>query len=507
MAKKAVWPVDATVVSVFNSGLEVWLYDEANLDAIRRSGATQDFDEAKLRALFADGLLAAYSLYQDDELRVGVIVGATPTEKNLSSGEWLDPQTAFLRLPSGQLCIESNDASRIGPEDAADPGGRVTVPPGDYRLTLYRVDYEAFERKGRTWKGPQEVVVLTPGGTGDDAATAILPFELKSDTTWVGSYTIDGRTLEGLVWFDDYWDTFIVNIDRRAIDALGLTAGACLRTTVPKAKIALVSAFAASWKEAMALQPPDGVSLEEYGFAALSPMARWNGAEALFCRRDRTKTGIKARHKQIWLPATVDVLDVRAEMPARVRGPLIHDAGVRAYWRGDLRDRHYYDDLQFLTARLMGRVEGVPWGEAMPLARAIEMVDAAMAPLGLQPLGDFAFDVPSQQGPVEYTNRLYAGPGDVVAAIWGSRGVFEIFFLSPISDGTWVLTGTVSPRVAEAIGTRKGLSVRAGEGRLAGVLDAHRSHAAGAGAVALTAPKDLAAAVVLYDAYLKTALD
>jgi len=507
MAKKAAWPGDATVVSVFNSGLEVWLYDEANLDAIRASGAAQDFDEAKLRALFAGGLLAAYSLYQDDELRVGVVVGPAPSGKDLSSGEWLDPQTAFLRLPSGQLCIESNDASRIGTEDPADTGARVTVPPGDYRLTLYRVDHEALERKGRTWNGPQEVVVLTPGGTAADAAAAILPFELKSDTTWVGRYTIDGTRFDGLAWFDDYWDTFIVNIDRRAADALGLTPGTCLRTTVPKATIALVSAFAATWKDAMALQPPDGVPLEEYGFAQLSPMARWNGAEALFCRRDRTKTGIKPRHKQIWLPATVDVLAARAEPPARVRGPLLHDAGVRAYWRGELRDRHYYDDLQALTAKLMGRVDGVPWGEPTPLARAIDMIDAAMAPLGLLPLGDFAFDVASRQGSVEYTNRLYAGPADVIAAIWGSRGVFEIFFFSPLSDGTWVLTGTVSPRVAEAISARHGLSVHAGEGRLAAMLDAHRGHAAGAGTVALTAPADLAGGVVVYEGYVKTAID
>lgn len=507
MAKKSIWPVDATLVSVFNSGLEVWLYDDANLEAIRTSGATQDFDEAGLKALFADGLLAAYALYQDDGLRVAVIVGEKPSAKDLASGEWLDPQTAFLRLPSGQLCIESNDASRIGPEEPGDDGARVTVPPGDYRLTLYRVDYEALERKERTWKGPQEVVVLTPGGTAADAAIEILPFEQRSDTAWVDSYTIDGRTFNGLAWFDDYWDTFTVNIDRRAIDTLGLTPGTCLRTTVPKAKIALVSAYAASWKDAMALQPPDGVPLEEYGFAQLSPMARWNGAEALFCRRDRTKTGIKSPQKKVWLPCTVEVLDARAEPPSRVRGPLIHDAGVRAFWRGELRERHYYEDLQALTAKLMGRVEGVPWGEPTPLARAIDMIDAAMAPLGLQPLGDFAFDVTSRQGSAEYTNRLYAGPADVIAAIWGSRGVFEIFFFSPLSDGTWLLTGTVSPRVAEAISARKGLSVHAGQGRLAAILDAHRGHLAGAGAVSLTTPTDLAAGVVLYEEYLKTALD
>ena len=57
------------------------------------------------------------------------------------------------------------------------------------------------------------------------------------------------------------------------------------------------------------------------------------------------------------------------------------------------------------------------------------------------------------------------------------------------------------------MGARKGLSVRAGEGRFASILEAHRAHAAEAGAVALTVPKNLAEAVVLYEGYVRTAMD
>ncbi len=500
------WLERVRTAKVFNSGLEVWLYDEANRDAIVASGALDGFEDAKMAPLFAAGLLAAYSLYQDDELHVGVLVGDPPSDEALKDQAWLEPQTAFLRLPSGQLCVESNDASRIGPEEPGDEGGQIDVPPGDYRLTLYRVDHEALEREGREWDGPQEVVVLTPGGTPNDAAAGILPFELRSDRSWIGRYAIAGRTFTGLVWFDDYWETFILNLDRAAIETLGIMPGSCLRTTVPDARMTFVSAYAASWKDAAALEPPAGVPLDEYGYAALSALGRWDGADGLFCRRDRTTAAIQAAHRHLWLPAVVDVLDVRAEPPARVRGPLVHDAGARVFWRGSLAERAYYGDLQLLTARLMGRVDGIPWGEPTPLPRALELVDQAMAALGLRHLGDFTFDVASRQGSVEYTNRLYAGLPDAFAVIWGSRGVFETFFFSPMADGTWVMTGTVPKRVAEMIGRTKGLSVRTGEGRFAAMLEEHRAHAAAAGTVALTVPADLAAGVVIYEGYLKVAL-
>ena len=502
------WVDAAQVVRVFNSGLEVWLYDEANREAIVASGALVDFDEGKLQELFSAGRLAAYSLYQDDELHIGVIVGEPPDDAALASGAWLERQTAYLRLPSGELCIESNDASRIGPEEPGDEGARVQVPPGDYRLTLYRVDHEALAREGREWTGPQEIVVLTPGGTTADAAAEILPFELRRDLSWVGRYTIEGRTLHGLAWFDDYWETFILNLDRAALDRLGATPGSCLRTRVPDAGMTFVSAFAESWKDAAALEPPAGVPLDEYGYAAPSPLGQWGGAEGLFCRRDRTTRAIDAKHRHVWLPAVVEVLSARAQPPSRVRGPMLFDAGKRAYWRGNLAERgHYYSDLQLLTARLMGRVEGVTWGEPTPLARALELLDGAMAPIGLPPLGDISFDVASPQGNVEYTNRLYFGLPDAFAATWGSRSVFETFFFSPIADGTWVLTGTVPRRVAESISKRKGLSVQAGEGRFAAMLEQHRAHAASIGPVALRVPADLAAAAALYDGYVKAAID
>jgi hypothetical protein len=273
--------------TVSNSGLEVWLYDDANRAAIRKyaneghGGAPGRYDE-----LAQQGLVVGYSLQQDDELNVSVYVGAPFTEEELSAGRWLEPQTAFLRLPSGKLCIESNDASRIGPESPGEKGALTSVPPGNYKLTLYRVDHEALFREEREWSGPQEIIVLSPGGSEADAVDDLIPFESRRDTNWVGKYTITGKHAEVLVWFSDYWDTFTVNLDAAAIAQMGLASGMFIRTHVPAAGLTLVSAFAESWEAAQRVGLPDGLAVDEFGYAALLQMAEWDGAQAMFCRRE-----------------------------------------------------------------------------------------------------------------------------------------------------------------------------------------------------------------------------
>ena len=160
-----------THLSLFNSGLEVWLYDNANADTIRDSGALDFRRESKgesFEALTKRGMIVGYSLHQDDELEIAVYVGDPLSETELSMSRWLEPQTAFLRVPSGRLCVEPNDSCRVGPETPTEKGGVVDVPPGDYRVTLYRVDHEALFRE-------QPRVEGRSGGRGADRRAVATP--------------------------------------------------------------------------------------------------------------------------------------------------------------------------------------------------------------------------------------------------------------------------------------------------------------------------------------------
>ena len=424
----------STRVRVPNSGLEVWLYDDAHLQEIRKpTGRDKGFGgmppqfEKRTKA----GLVVGYNLLQDDEIDVAVIVGDALTEKERSVARWLEPQTAYLRVPSGKLCIESNDASRLGPEKPGAKGAVVQVPAGDYRVTLYRVDHEALDREGLGWSGPQEVIVLTPGGSKSDAAERLLAFEPRRDNTWIGQYKLGDKSADVLVWFGDYWDTFVVNLDGAAASKLNLQHGAYIRTHVPRAGITLLTAFAKSWEDARRLPLPSAADPGEYGYAAFSPMSDWNGAEALFCRRDTSKTKVEDQFQNIWLPGTIEIEPPAANAPAQ--GP----AGLVPT---DLRANGDFDSgfLAMVLSDVLPEVEDL---DELEWPDALKMFDAKLNKLGLAPVGDLSWQ--EQIGPrtLELGFRLYAGAADCFAALLVGQGFIQVFFLTETLDGKWIATG------------------------------------------------------------------
>lgn len=422
-------------VQVANSGLEVWLYDDANLAALRAvkgadrgAGGMPPGFVAKTKK----GLIVGYSLRQDDEIQLAVFVGNPLSDEELGASRWLEPQTAFLRLPSGVLCVESNDASRVGPEymaEHAPSGARVEVPPGDYRLTLYRVDHEALDREGLKFQGPQEVVVLTPGGKPADAAKDLLPFEPRRDTSWVGQYTIEGRRAQARAWFADYWDTFVLNLDAAALKKMGLKPGSYFRAHVPEASLTLVAVYGPTWEDARRLPPPEGLDLDEYDYAALTRMSDWNGAEALLGRRDAAKTRVEDKHHNVWLEAEVEVLDTR---PQRL------STGGKAPTA--LEQKPYYDPgfLGMILSDLLPEVADL---DELPLPAALKHLDAKLVKLGLDAKGDRSWE--ERRGPLttEMCVRFYAGLKDLFVVIWATEGSFQLTWLSELADGSWILTG------------------------------------------------------------------
>ena len=161
-------------------GPEIWLYDERHLLELLGSGVLDPHDAlaaTKWKALTKQGLVVGYALASSQHVTVTVQVGAPLSDEQLSGlhqGRWLAPETALLDVPTGRLCIESRERLADCPELAVEPSGRVYVPPGRYRLSLYRSDDAARERESFAWSGSQQVVVLTPGGTRADATDGTL---------------------------------------------------------------------------------------------------------------------------------------------------------------------------------------------------------------------------------------------------------------------------------------------------------------------------------------------
>jgi len=502
-ARSAILRKSGHRLSVRNSGLEVWLYDDANRDRICAGNAPTELPTgmpAKFDVLTREGLIVGYTLEQDDDLDVEVHVGEPLTRSELAKGRWLAPQTAFLSLPSGRLCVESNDASRVGSGHATEKGGAVEVPAGDYRLTLYRADYEALRRERLTWRGPEEVVVLTAGGSRDDAARDLLPFELLRDQSWMGKYQVRGTSAEALAWFPDYWDTFVLNLDAAAVKQLSLAPGMYLRTEVRAPAITLISAYAATWADARRLPPPGGVPLTEYGVAALSPMEEWNSAEVLYCRRERAKTCIEDEHLNAWVPAVVEVLDVR---------PLPRGAG-RSLAPSDLAEKEYFDS-GFLALIWSDLLPEAGDADELPIGIALKALGKHLKKAGLAPLGDWEWTELAEGQPVESCCRVYSGPGSVAVLVFAQEGICELLFVTGFGEGDWTITGLADDferlvNLARARGAdNSGLAIESMDEALGTVAAAHGKAVGQAKAQPVAAPASVEEGAAFLERFMRAA--
>ncbi|MCL5278990.1 MAG: hypothetical protein M1376_03675 [Planctomycetes bacterium] len=147
----------AIPVHIYNEGLVVFLYDEASEERIRDAdpeiiwGASPEaFEDRATQELLASGELLIYGLHGDGGVDVEVVVGAPLLEKELSWGKWYPPETGYLSLPSGRLCVHSYNTLPMGDndDDPPDEGAIVQVPPGTYRVILYRKDWDRMEEAG-----------------------------------------------------------------------------------------------------------------------------------------------------------------------------------------------------------------------------------------------------------------------------------------------------------------------------------------------------------------------
>lgn len=481
-------------LKVANSGLEVWLYDEGRREAIRASGAMGFMGRpgvvTNYREVALAGDVVGYSLMQDDEVDVEVHVGKPLTEKELSVAAWLEPQRALLRLPTGKLCVESNDACRIGPDEPQEKGATTEVPPGDYRLTLYRVDHEALKREERAWSGAREIIVLTPGGTKADAADDLLPYAERVDLSWVGQYRVDGSRADVLVWFEDQWDTFTINLDSAAAKALLLAPGDYLRTSVPDAKLTLTTAYAASWDDAARFPPPDG-DLTEYGFSSIIRFADWDRQEAMICKRQKAAKKIPPRQQTVWLPGTVEVIRGGGTAPEQrwtpSPTPLEESFVFDEYFMGNI------------MSEVLPEIEDL---DKPGLAEAVRLIDGGLRSLRLIARGDAAIALRSGAKTTPSVARIYLGLHDTFGATLVADGSVEVVFVSRTAAGEWIVTGFADEIDRRLRGGRPGIRVDNRDEPLAAMFAAHRKTLDASGAVA-AAPADFERAAGALDEFLQ----
>jgi hypothetical protein len=310
---------DARYAEVFNSGLEVWLYDATHRDTLKSSGAFETELETPelekhLVAFAQQGLIMAYQLMQDDSLSIAVAVGEPLSEKELGAARWLEPQRAFLRLPSGRLVIESNDALTIRSEEPTDKGAELAVPAGDYRVTLYRIDHDALEADELEWHGPNEFIVLTPGDTARPVKDqpAFLPWVMRGPGE--AAWTIEAGVYRGAALVHDADTTISVALDPTGAERLGLADGALAKLSVPALDIECVLVYVVGDTQKFdfharldRITPPKGHAGGDWAHCWLQP-----GMDRLFGMRRAAKRRVPKKMQETWHPATLTLLAGRA---------------------------------------------------------------------------------------------------------------------------------------------------------------------------------------------------
>jgi hypothetical protein len=308
-------------LGIFNSGLEVWLYDRSYRDELKASGAfEEDADEAlfekALQAFVRDGRIMAYQLMQDDSLDMAVAVRKPFTTRDLAGARWLDPQQGFLRLPSGHLVVESNDSLTLRKSKPTDPGAELAVPPGNYLATLYRVDWDALEGDGIECEGPSEIITLTGGPKAKPVRgqPALLPWAPRGPGS--ASWKIDNGVYTGAVLLHDDEMAMSIALDAAGISQLGLKDRSIALLSVPDLAFECVLVCVAGDKT----QKPYYDRLERLRPPAAHAGKQWAhcqldldpGAQSVFCLRRNSKTRVPRKQQNAWHKATMKVLDVQA---------------------------------------------------------------------------------------------------------------------------------------------------------------------------------------------------
>jgi hypothetical protein len=223
-------------LEIENSGPLVFLFDAANRDRIATSGASvlhgfdANSDDHALRALAAEGALVVYELAQDDTVRIAVGVGAPLSAAEKKGRAWRKPQTARLHLPSGRLCVHTYDSldAALGTPSAKEAS--LPLPPGDYVLTLQRVDVDAVASMA---PGPGEVVTLAPRQEAAKAVRgAILGYDTRPRAPWDGRFSVSKDEFAGVLVKVYGSGSLAVNLNVRAARSMGLVRGEHLELEV-----------------------------------------------------------------------------------------------------------------------------------------------------------------------------------------------------------------------------------------------------------------------------------
>ena len=296
----------------YNEGPLVFLYDGDHAERIRQCGARvlegydQNCADDPLLARIADsGAILLYELFQDDEVEIEIVVAESITteERDRLSAHVRLP-TGWIRLPTGELFLDSYNTLRAGLEEPTDRGATVNLSAGDYSVTIYRCDNAAADESDY----PHDVIVMRPlkrkPGPGRPAILSEATSPRPAQETIAYGTVTDGE-FDGLVRFISGTDLFAVNMSPQAAEALGLQAGREISFEIADGEIVIPGVYmgdtTSEYRDALPIaedRERDAVELARVSWGVRDDFE----GVLLICLRTKRQASIPEAYFGCWIP-------------------------------------------------------------------------------------------------------------------------------------------------------------------------------------------------------------
>jgi hypothetical protein len=228
----------------YNDGHWCFAYDPSHipkLDEHKAHDALIGFSagidaEKRLKQLGETGLAMAWQLEHDGGAVVDVVVGKKLTSGQKAKAQWLKPQGSYLSVPSGHLRIETLNSLSFGPDEKTDEGCEIEIAPGDYDVTLHRINWDLMDGDmDEMTEIPTEVLVLEPvkpRGPKVKNASLLMVDALGDDGLWLKGGKVEGSVFNGTTRKIDWKPNLIyTNLRGAHAEELSLAFGDTLTIT------------------------------------------------------------------------------------------------------------------------------------------------------------------------------------------------------------------------------------------------------------------------------------